>query len=413
MTTPDRLTQLGQIVGRTCLSAACLGLATGLQISTQPLVPVVAQEEDPFQIGLILVGPFNDGGWSQAHYQGMEYVTENLSNVEFDYVDKVNPADRPNVQGSQVADDLIANGADLIIFNSDDFKDDALATAEKHPDIPVIHASGDYAWPEGQNYQDQDNLANVMPQMEYGRMISGCAAALGTETGKIGFLGPLINDETRRYVSAAYLGAKYCWETYREQPAENLEFKVVWIGFWFNIPGVTLDPTKVADDFFNSGFDVVLSGLDTPEAAVQANKAAAAGEEVYYLHYGLSTGCEFSPEICLGVPYYNWGPSYLELTQDAITDEFEGQFIWAPIDWDDLNNIDTSSVGFVQGEALGEREADLEDFIEGLGSNEIVLYQGPLEFQDGSTFLAEGEEADLPQIWYMPQLLSGIDGPSE
>ncbi len=412
MNTSDRVTQLSQLVRRTLAPAACLGLITGLQVSTEPLLPVAAQA-DPFQIGLILVGPFNDGGWSQAHYQGVEYVTENLSNVEFEYVDKVNPADRPNVQGSQVADDLIANGADLIIFNSDDFKDDALATAEKHPEISVIHASGDYAWLEGKNYQEQPNLANVMPQMEYGRMISGCAAALGTETGQIGFLGPLINDETRRFVSAAYLGARYCWENYREQPVEDLEFKVVWIGFWFNIPGVTLDPTKVADDFYNSGFDVVLSGLDTPEAAVQASKAAEAGDEVYYLHYGLSTGCEFAPEICLGVPYYNWGPAYLELTQDAATDEFEGEFIWAPIDWEDLNNIDTSSVGFVRGEALGEQRSDLEDFIDGLGSDQIVLYQGPLEFQDGTTFLEEGEEADLPQIWYMPQLLSGIDGPSE
>ena len=42
-------------------------------------------------------------------------------------------------------------------------------------------------------------------------MIAGCAAALTTKTGQIGYLGPLINDETRRLASSAYLGAKYCW----------------------------------------------------------------------------------------------------------------------------------------------------------------------------------------------------------
>ncbi len=41
-------------------------------------------------------------------------------------------------------------------------------------------------------------------------MIAGCAAALTTQTGQIGYLGPLINDETRRLASSAYLGAKYC-----------------------------------------------------------------------------------------------------------------------------------------------------------------------------------------------------------
>ncbi len=373
-----------------------------------------AQESaEEFKIGLILVGPFNDAGWSQAHFEGVEYVTEQMEEISFDYVDKVNPADRPNVQGSQVADDLIAQGADLIIFNSDDFKDDALATAAQYPDIPIIHASGDMAWPEGQNYAALPNLTNIMPQMEYGRMISGCAAALGSETGKIGFLGPLINDETRRYVSAAYLGARHCWETYRDRDPSELEFRVVWIGFWFNIPGVTLDPTQVADDFYNNDFDVVLSGLDTPEAAVQGLRAAAAGADVSFLHYGLRSGCDLAPEICLGTPYYNWGPSYRDAVMAARSGEFEGEFVWAPINWEDINDIDTSSVGFSFGEALGEATEPLEQFIAGLASGEINLYQGPLEFQDGTPFLAAGEEADLPKIWYMPQLLMGIDGPSE
>ena len=44
------------------------------------------------------------------------------------------------------------------------------------------------------------------------KMIAGCAAALKTKTGHIGFLGPLINDETRRLTNAAYLGAKHCYK---------------------------------------------------------------------------------------------------------------------------------------------------------------------------------------------------------
>jgi simple sugar transport system substrate-binding protein len=124
-----------------------------------------------------------------------------------------------------------------VIFNSDDFKDDALTTAKKHPNVTVVHASGDYAWKDGKNFKNQPNLTNIMGRMEYGKMMAGCAAALGTQTGKIGYLGPLINDETRRYVSAAYLGAKYCWENYLKKKPADLKFKVTWIGFWFNIPG--------------------------------------------------------------------------------------------------------------------------------------------------------------------------------
>lgn len=382
--------------------------------TNSPTAIETAQAEKPFTVGLIMVGPKNDAGWSEAHFRGMEYVKTKKPEVVVEYVDKVNPSDRPNVKGSQVADDLIAKGAKLIIFNSDDFKDDALETAQKHPDVAVIHASGDYAWKEGKNYKNQPNLGNIMPQMEYGRMIAGCAAALTTETGKIGFLGPLINDETRRLVSAAYLGAKYCWQNYRNKNPEDLNFKVTWIGFWFNIPGVTLDPTKVADDFYNRGYDVVMNGIDTPEVAVEGKKAAAAGKAVKFLHYTTPTGCNLAPEICVGVPVYNWGPLYLKATTDAQAGNFKGDFIWAPPDWNDINNPDTSAVGFVMGDALkAQQRESLKTFIKGLGDGSINLYQGPLQFQDGTPFLAAGETATPVQIWYMPQLLRGIEGPSQ
>ncbi|HLO50543.1 MAG TPA: BMP family ABC transporter substrate-binding protein [Kamptonema sp.] len=389
---------------------------------TSPTSPPQAQEStaaknaasDKFTVGLVMVGPKNDAGWSQAHYEGLEYVKQKLSNVEIEYVDKVNPGDRPNVKGSQVADDLIAKGAKLIIFNSDDFKDDALETAKKHPNVPVIHASGDYSWKEGKNFKNLPNLGNVMPQMEYGRMIAGCAAALSTETGKIGFLGPLINDETRRLVSAAYLGSQYCWENYRKKPAQELNFKVTWIGFWFNIPGQTLDPTKVADDFYNGGYDVLMTGLDTPEAAVQGKKAAEAGKKVKYLHYTLKSGCNFAPDICVGVPVYNWGPSYLEAVKQTEAGNFKGDFVLGKPDWKDINSVDTSAVGFVEGKALSdENKKVLGEFIKGLGDGSINLYKGPLNFQDGTAFVKAGETATPQQIWYMPQLLKGIEGSSK
>ncbi len=404
---------LGWVAAFGLLMAACRGpSSTGSPAETSPAASATSAAAE-YTVGMVLVGPTNDGGWNQAHFESTRYVSEKLPNVKFEYVDKVNPADRPNVKGSQVADDLVAKGARLIIFNSDDFKDDALETAQKHPDVTVIHASGDYAWKEGKNFKNQPNLGNIMARMEYGKMIAGCAAALGTETGKIGYLGPLINDETRRYSSAAYLGAKYCWQTYRQKPAQALNFKVTWIGFWFNIPGVTLDPTKVADDFYNGGFDVVMSGIDTPEAAVQGNKAAQAGKPVKFVHYDLKTGCDLAPDICLGVPYYNWGPPYVEAIRKAADGKYTSEFVWLGPNWQDLNNPDTSMIGFEPGKALGENKPYLDQFIQGLADGSINLYKGPLKFQDGSDYLKAAETATDQQIWYLPQLLQGMEGASK
>ena len=113
---------------------------------------------------------------------------------------------------------MVSQGAQLIFATSDDMRDGILAAAAAHPDVPMIWASGDSAWAEGQDYQaDLTNLGNIMGRMEYGKMIAGCAAALRTQTGQIGYLGPLINDETRRLVNSAYLGARHCWETTRRR----------------------------------------------------------------------------------------------------------------------------------------------------------------------------------------------------
>jgi len=363
-------------------------------------------------VGMVIVGPKNDAGWNQAHYEGLEDALKQFPGAKLEYVDKVNPGDRPNVTGSQVADDLIAKGAKLVIFNSDDFKDDALAAAKKHSDVSIVHVSGDYAWKEGKNFKDQPNLSNIMGKMQYGEMMGGCAAALATETGKIGFLGALINDETRRYASAAYLGARHCWETYRKKPAADLKFKVTWIGFWFNIPGKTLDPTKVADDYFNGGYDVVMSGIDTPEAAVQAKKAAEAGKVAKYVHIDFKDGCNLAPDSCLGVRYYNWNVPYTTTLENLQRNKPLEPFVWLGPDWQDINSTTTSMIGFLPGKALGDKQKYIDEFVKSLGDGSINLYKGPINYQDGSTFLKKGEEATPQQIWYMPQLLKGMDGPS-
>jgi simple sugar transport system substrate-binding protein len=369
--------------------------------------------EEQLVFGMILVGPQNDHGWSQAHYEAGQYLEEQLG-ARMIVLDKVNPADRPETSVEATVTDMIDQGAQLIFATSDDMKDGIEAAAAEHPDVPMIWSSGDNAWPEGTGYrEDLTNLGNVMGRMEYGKMIAGCAAALTTQTGNIGYLGPLINDETRRLTNSAYLGARYCWENYRGEDPASLGFTVNWIGFWFNIPGTTLDPTTVANDFIDSGHDVVISGIDTTEGLVVAGQRAAAGESVWAVPYDFEGACDEAPDICLGVPYFNWGPAYLGVAQSVLDGSFTATFQWNGPDWSDINNPDTTAVGFVKGAGLpAEASATLDEFIAGLADGSIDLYTGPLNWQDGSPFLAEGESATDLQIWYAEQLLEGMEGAS-
>ena len=410
------------------LLAACAAPATEAPATEEPVAteapateeateapateaPATEAPAEPFVFGMLLVGPYNDHGWSQAHYEAGQYVEEKLG-AKMVYLDKVNPADRPGTTPDQLAEELVAQGAQLVIFNSDDMKDASTAFAKAHPEIEVIMASGDQVWTEGKAFEEIPNMVNIMGRMEYGKMMAGCAAALSTKTGQIGYLGPLINDETRRLAASAYLGAKHCWTEYAGKDPADLKFKVTWIGFWFNIPGFTSDPTQVANEFINSGYDVIISGIDTTEGLTEAKKAADAGKEVFAVPYDFIGSCEEGASVCLGVPYFNWGPSYLEAITAAQEGTLESNFQWNAPDWADINNPDTSAVGFVKGDALSdEAAAQLDEFIAALAGG-LNLWTGPINLQDGTTYLAEGEVATDQQVWYLPQLLEGMEGQS-
>lgn len=386
-----------------------LGVLAALVMS---LGAAAAQEE--FVFGLVLVGPQDDHGWSEAHYTAGEYVMEKIPGTRMVVFESLNPADAPETTLEQVVDSMVADGARLIFTTSDAFEEDTLGVAEKYPDVIFINISGD----DVLTGEAPPNEGNIMGQMEWGKAIAGCAAALATETGQIGYLGPLINFETRRLAAAAYLGAKYCYANYAGKDPAELKFTVTWIGFWFNIPGVTLNPTDEANRLFDSGVDVLISGIDTTEAIVEAGRRAEAGEKVWAIPYDYAGACAEAPEICLGVPYFNWGPAYVKTVQAVMDGTWVQSWDWNGPDWDDLNNPDTTAVGFMVGDGLNdEQEADLWAFIDEMaqlaeGGLRFGLWQGPLNLQDGTPYALDGMWVAPYDIWYLPQLLEGMEGAS-
>ncbi len=373
--------------------------------TSTPVPPTPTPE--PFLFGIVLVGPKDDHGWSQAHYVAAEYVKENVPSSDFVVYESLVPGGEVTLE--QVVDDMVTQGAKLILTTSDAFEEDTIGVAKKYPEIVFINVSGD----DVLTGEAPANEGNFMGKMEYMKSAAGCAAALMTDTGNIAYLGPLINDETRRLVASAYLGARYCYQNRGLDPAD-LRFVVTWIGFWFNLPGVTLDPTEVVNGFFDQGADVVLSGIDTTEALVEAGKRAARGERVFAVPYDFKGACDEAPEVCLGVPYFNWGPAYLSTVKAVRDGTWKQSWDWNGPDWTNINSPDTSNVGFLVGPALpDEVKAQVEEFIAGLASGDILLFKGPLNFQDGTTYLEDGQKATDKEIWYFPQLLEGMEGPSE
>ncbi|MGD9181974.1 MAG: BMP family ABC transporter substrate-binding protein [Desulfobacterales bacterium] len=365
---------------------------------------IIAADE-PYIFGLLLVGSHNDHSESHEFFEAGKYAEKMIPGTKMIYIEKVNPTDRPDITIPMLVHDMVEKGAKLIIASSIDMKDSILESALSHPEINFIQIFGD----EVLTGKAPKNLSNLVVRMEYGKMMAGFAAALTTKTGKIGYLGPLANQETRLMAVSCYLGAKYAWENVLKKDPKELKFQVTWIGFWFNIPGVTAEPAVVAQNLFNTGYDVVVSGISTNEALVAAKQKREKDKNVWAIPYLSVDACESAPEVCLCVPYFNWGPGYIQFLKAAMTGKWQSKWLSLEPDWKDINNPDTSPAGFVAGSALtASAKEELDGFIKALGSKKIDLFKGPLYYQDGSPFIKAGQTATDKMLWVMNQLLMGM-----
>jgi|GEM_PF-2699948 len=199
-----------------------LGLATIL------LCPSLVLAKD-LTIGLILVGPYNDKGYSQAQYDGGKYVEEKLPGAKLIYLDKVNPADRPGLTIPQVVDDLVEKGADLIIAGSDDMKDGIREAASLHPDKTFIHVSGD-----GSFQMNMHELSTVVAHRLPIKMIVMNNDSLGMV----------------RQLQHYYCGARYCQIDLEANP------DFVKIADAYGIPGFKVGSQDEVEPALRKAFEV-------------------------------------------------------------------------------------------------------------------------------------------------------------
>src|SRR5512139_3841042 len=125
-------------------------------------IPEIA--EGKFNVAMVLIGPHDDGGWSQAHYEGLEYVGQNVPNVHTAYIENV----PEGADSEQVFRSLARKGFSLIFGTSFGYMDPMETVAEEFPDAIFIHISGYKS-----NTTNFGNLFGAMENMKYlGGMIA-------------------------------------------------------------------------------------------------------------------------------------------------------------------------------------------------------------------------------------------------
>ena len=328
---------------------ATAALATGLAGA--------AMAEDKTKVGFIYVGPVGDGGWTYEHDQGRKAVEAAFGDkVETVYVESVSES---NAEGPITQ--MALSGADLIFTTSFGFMDATLAVAEKFPNVKFEHATG---------YKQSDNVSVYSARFYEGRAVQGHIAGKMTQSNIIGYIASFPIPEVIRGINSAYIHAK------KVNP--DVQFKIIWAYTWF-------DPAKEADAakaLIEQGADVILQHTDS--TAPQA----AAKEAGNVITFGQASDMgDYAPHPRVSSIIDNWGPYYVARTQAVMDGTWESVSTWDGI------GAGMVGIGEISDAVPADVKAEAEALRDALASGEYHAFTGPLNKQDGTPWLADGETA--------------------
>ncbi|MEM8630950.1 MAG: BMP family ABC transporter substrate-binding protein [Pseudomonadota bacterium] len=327
------------------------------------------------KVGFVYVGPIGDGGWTYEHNEGRLAVEEAFGDqVETTYVENV----PEGADAERVLTQMALSGHDLIFTTSFGYMDPTISVAEKFPDVKFEHATG---------YKRADNVSTYSARFYEGRAVIGHIAGKMTKTNKIGYIASFPIPEVIRGINAAYLHA--------QKVNPDVEMSVIWVYTWF-------DPAKEADAakaLIEQGVDVVMQHTDST-----APQAAAEAEEGVITFGQASDMFEYAPVPRVTSIIDNWAPYYIERVRAVMDGTWESVDTW--------DGISTGMVelGEITDAVPAEVKVEAETMIAAIGAGEYHPFTGPINKQDGSPWLAEGEVADDGTLAGMDFYVEGIEG---
>lgn len=333
---------------RTLLASAAAATLVGTSLSAQ----------DVTKVGFVFVGPVGDGGWTYEHNQGRLAVEAEFGDtVETVFVESV--PEGPDAE--RVMTQMALEGADLIFTTSFGYMDPTINVAAQFPDVRFEHATG---------YKQADNVSVYSARFYEGRAVQGHIAGQITESNVIGYIASFPIPEVIRGINSAYIHAK--------EVNPDVEFKIIWAYTWF-------DPAKEAEAanvLIEQGADVILQHTDStaPQAAAQA-----AGN--VYTFGQASDMAEFGPMPRVSSIIDDWAPYYIARTQAVMDGTWESTSTWDGI------GAGMVGIGEISDAIPAEVKASAEAMVAELASGEYHAFTGPINKQDGSAWLAEGETA--------------------
>ncbi len=334
-----------------------------------------AAQDDPFQVGFIYVGTVGDLGWTYEHDQGRLAVEEAYGDaVETTFVEAV----PEGADAERVMTQMVLNGADMIFTTSFGYMDPTNNVAGQFPDVYFEHATG--------YRRDHDNVSTYSARFYEGRSVIGHIAGHMTESNVIGYIASYPIPEVIRGINSAYLAAKAV--------NPDVEMRIVWAFTWFD-PAAEADAAQALID---AGADVIMQHTDSTAPQTVAQEAGI-------ISFGQASDMyQFAPAPRVSSIIDDWAPYYVRRVGEAMNGTYEQSDVWEGI------AEGMVAIGEMTETIPEEVRASATALMEAIAAGEVHSFTGPINRQDGSVWLAEGETADDGTLLGMDFYVEGITG---
>ncbi|WP_394969224.1 BMP family ABC transporter substrate-binding protein, partial [Candidatus Allofournierella merdipullorum] len=181
------------LAGAMVLSLAACGGDTGTSTSepasastgtSEPASATGGIPKDEIKVGVIhLSDPAEGSGYTYTHDQGIIGMQQNLGLRDDQIVRKISVDDTDAAAVETAITECVEEGCNIIFATSWGYMDTCEALAEEFPEVIFSHGTG---------YKSNGtNFNNYFGRIYQARYLSGIIAGLKTETGKIGYVAAM------------------------------------------------------------------------------------------------------------------------------------------------------------------------------------------------------------------------------